>query len=348
MEKARARELARNFPQNGMRMLLERPANVRDLLQIVSPQFVSLIDFSGMKAERGDFIARDFRHVEADLVLRAPARLSREARRQHVMIYILIEHQSQPDTLMPLRLLDYVTQVYKSQMRDWSSEHDTFTNLRLHPVLPVVLYTGERPWPTVGTLSDLMHLGDEFAAVTPVLRPFFLNLPTAADKLLHRQGGAFGAVLRLYRERSTDAATFRERLTEVIREIKSLPKIERIRWREILSYFDMLVYHSREKPEQRGLHEIVESYVDNDADRREYMAARQTIAESMKEEAAIAHGKETLLRQLHIRFRNVPAEITARVESADNLRQLNRWLDRFATANSIEEVGILPTRTSRG
>jgi hypothetical protein len=248
---------------------------------------------------------------------------------------------------MPLRLLDYVTQVYKSQIRDWSTEHDTLTNFRLHPVLPVVLYTGERPWPTVGTLADLMHLGDEFAAVTPVLRPLFLNLPAASNESLQRQGGAFGAILRLYRDRSADAATFRDRLTEVICEIKSLPRIERMRWRDLLSYIEMFVYHMREDDEHPGLHRIVETSADTDEDRRIIMAVRRSMAQVAEERGALANSKETLLSQLRLRFGNLPAELEDRVQNTDELKPLKKWLNRVVTAKNIDEVGILPRRTSR-
>ena len=74
MKKSRIRELVRNFPQNGMKLLLETPANVRDLMRMASPQFARLIDFNRMKAEPTHFVARDFRHLEADIVLRAPLR----------------------------------------------------------------------------------------------------------------------------------------------------------------------------------------------------------------------------------------------------------------------------------
>src|SRR5260221_8156304 len=112
MDKARVLELVRNFPQNGMKLLLETPANVRELLTLVAPTFAEVIDFDRMTPQPTDFIARDFRHVEADVVLRAPARrLPGQRGRRTVIIYILIEHQSEPDRLMPLRLLDYVTQI---------------------------------------------------------------------------------------------------------------------------------------------------------------------------------------------------------------------------------------------
>jgi len=347
VDKSRILQIVRNFPQNGMRLLLETPANVRDLLQIVGPQFVDLIDFTRMRAERADFIARDFRHVEADLVLRAPARVGREGRRREVLIYVLIEHQSQPDRLMPFRLLDYVTQVYKTQIRDWSREHGTLTTFQFHPVLPLVLYTGDRPWSDVGNLASVMHLGEQFAEVTPRLTPLFVNLPAISDELLRTGGGAFGAVLRLYRDRDAEPDTFRDRLAEVIREIESLPDAERLRWLELLSYLNALVYHVRDKAERPKLHQIVESSVATDEERRSLMQARITGPDEAREEGALLHGRSTLLRQLRLRFGELPEELTSRVKTTNKLTVLNRWLDRVVTANKLDDVGILPKR-SRG
>ncbi|MBN2128129.1 MAG: Rpn family recombination-promoting nuclease/putative transposase [Sedimentisphaerales bacterium] len=59
------------------------------------------------------FVERDYRHVESDVVLLAPLRRRQGERTARVLlIYILIEHQSEPDRLMPLRSVDYVVQTY--------------------------------------------------------------------------------------------------------------------------------------------------------------------------------------------------------------------------------------------
>jgi hypothetical protein len=50
-----------------------------------------------------------------------------------LMIYILIEHQSEPDRLMPLRTVDYVVQIYKYQVREWSKNHRSLARIRLYP-----------------------------------------------------------------------------------------------------------------------------------------------------------------------------------------------------------------------
>jgi hypothetical protein len=190
-----------------------------------------------------------------------------------------------------------------------------------------------------------MELGDRFAAVTPAFTPLFLDLPDATDATLHG-GGFFGAVLRLYRDRNEVPSGFRRRLSEVIGELETMPRGQRLRWLELLSYIHAMVYHVRDEPEHPDLNRLVESSVETDERRSEYMATRRTIAQALQEEGALAHGKDTLLRQLRIRFGDLPAEVTNRVENVNKLKVLNNWLERFASANTLDEVGIVPRKPS--
>lgn len=43
----------RNFPENGVKLLLEDPANVRELLLLVARDVAELIDFDRMTVEPG-------------------------------------------------------------------------------------------------------------------------------------------------------------------------------------------------------------------------------------------------------------------------------------------------------
>ena len=99
-------ELVRQFKENGMKMLLEHPANVRDLLGLLHTPWLDEIDFGQLEQIKTTFIRRDYRHLESDIVLTAPLAGPRKSPGKKLLIYILIEHQSEPDRLMPLRLAD--------------------------------------------------------------------------------------------------------------------------------------------------------------------------------------------------------------------------------------------------
>lgn len=78
---------------------------------------------------------------------------------------------------MPLRVLDYVVQIFKYQVREWSKTHRSFARIRLAPVLPVVFYTGTRRWDSVGRLVDLVEIVERFETATPAIEPVFINRP---------------------------------------------------------------------------------------------------------------------------------------------------------------------------
>jgi hypothetical protein len=155
MAKARVQEIIRQFPENGLKLLLHDPHNVRDLLRLAGTDLVDEIAFERMAVDPTTYVGRDYRHVESDLVLTAPFGARKGGRpTRAVTLYILIEHQSEPDRLMVLRLLDYMVQIWKAQVRDWGQEHRSLAGVRLRPVLPVVFYTGTRAW---GALAGSTH-----------------------------------------------------------------------------------------------------------------------------------------------------------------------------------------------
>jgi hypothetical protein len=342
------RQLVRNFPENGPKLLLENPANVRDLLLLVKEPAVPAIDFTALTVERSHFVQADYQHVALDLLLKAPLRPSPDETAEALYIYILVEHQSKPQRLFQLRLLEYMVEAYKAQKRAWDERRTSDANLLLDPVLPVVLYTGERRWPAVKSLAALVRGGRQFRRRIPGFQPHFLNLRGTPPEELMRRGGFFGQVLRLIRERNSDGPTFRRTLAEVLSALEAMPAAERTRWVEFLQYFEVLVYHARSDAEQQPLHEVVERTVQTDAHRQEYLKMTRTIAEVMMEEGrlkgqqeeALAARKETLLLQLRQRFKKVPRKLEARITSTTNLEDLKTWLGKVIGAATLEDVGI--------
>ncbi len=361
MRLARWEQIVRQFPENGMKLLLEDPRNVREALALAPAEAMALIDFDRLTQLRTTFIARDFRHVEADVVMTAPLR-TRGGRRRVVWLYLLLEHQSEPDALMPIRLLDYVVQIIKRQLRVWSKKHKSFAGFRVQPILPVVLYTGTVRWESPGRLIDLVDLSEHFAEVTPDFKPIFLNLPALEPERLVSAGGTFGRLLRLVQGRKARPADFRDLVKETIEGFAAIAEADRLRWLELLSYIHMLVYHERTEPERRELQDLVEISVKTDRLRQEIQTMKRTIADVMREEGrelgreigrhegAVRSLQQTLLRLLRIRFREIPEGTVAAVEACRDVDQLNAWFDRSAVAKTLGGVGIraAPSHQGRG
>ena len=72
LRRGRIRQLVRQFKENGMKMLLEHPANVQDLLRLADLPWLDDIDFSRLDYVKTTFVRRDYRHLESDIVLTVP------------------------------------------------------------------------------------------------------------------------------------------------------------------------------------------------------------------------------------------------------------------------------------
>jgi hypothetical protein len=278
-------------------------------------------------------------------VLRAPFRsdTGRRAGRS-ILLYILIEHQSEFDPLMLLRVIDYLVQIWKGQLRAWTRRRRSPARFRLQPVLPVVLYTGTRRWDELGRLVDLMEMGELFGEVTPDYRPLFVSLPALSAAALESRGGYLGWVLELVQQREARPEEFRDLLRRVIAHLETMPATERLRWLELLSYLEALIYHDREPSEHEGLRDAVLASVQTDQHRREVQAVVRSMADVLIEqgrrEGTLLTLRKVLLRQLRGRFGKVPKAVERAVNATDDGARLDTWLDRVVTAATLDEVGI--------
>jgi hypothetical protein len=71
---------------------------------------------------------------------------------------------------------------------------------------------------------------------------------------------------------------------------------------------------------------------------------RKTIADMFREEGQqrgeLNKARQTLLRQLRLRFGDLPAETTAIIEACTEPDQIDAWLDGVVTARTLAQVGI--------
>ncbi|MBX2799526.1 MAG: Rpn family recombination-promoting nuclease/putative transposase [Myxococcales bacterium] len=69
-----------------------------------------------------------------------------------VLLYILFEHQSSSDRWMPLRLLDYLVQIWNR----WHASHPKAQSLP--PVIPLVLYHGAECWTAPLSFAEMIEV----------------------------------------------------------------------------------------------------------------------------------------------------------------------------------------------
>jgi hypothetical protein len=328
-----------------MRQVLTNAGNVRDLLALAKAAMLPRIDFEGMQIDSTTYVTAEYRHVSSDLVLTLTLKPSRKGgRKKPLTLTILIELQSQPDRLMLLRVLEYLVQIWKQQVKLYGQKHKSLASVKLHPVLPVVLHTGSYPWEKLGTLLDLMDDAEEFRECTPLFQPLFVSLPDLTEAELEKEGGYFGQVLALTRARKAKRASFAHRLGHTVTKLQEMTGAERLRRLELLSYVEAFVYHAREQSEHTTLRQRIDAALEDDEARLEVEMVRRSMADVHRDEITLAERKRTLVEQLRLRWAPLPAEVEQAIGATQDAEQLAEWLRRFVTARDLDAIGIVPPR----
>jgi predicted transposase YdaD len=347
MAASRVLEIIRHFRENGLKLLLENPANARELLALTATHLLDRMDFAHMAVDPTTYIAADYRHLASDLVLLVPFRTP--SGRRTITLYILLEHQSEPDSLMRMRVLDYVLQIYKRQAREWQARHGSLAGFQFDPVLPVVLDTGATSWPELPRLVDQVRQGEDFVAVIPDIDPLYVNLPELTPATLEGVG-PLGWVLELMQQRRAGPEAFRALVVRVVRHLEEMPAKQRQRWLELLSYIRALVYHDRERSEQEGLREVIVASIRSDERRRDVENLTMTGAEALREQGRkegrqqgeIRALQRTLANLLRKKFGRLPRSVERVIRGTESPGRLESWVVQAGTASSLDEIGIEP------
>jgi predicted transposase/invertase (TIGR01784 family) len=126
------------------RFMFSRPEHAAPLIRSrLPPELARSVDWSSLELQPGSFVDRELEWRHTDLLFGAKLD-GRDA-----LVYVLVEHQSTPDPLMPLRVLRYIVRIWDECLR-----HDTAA-ARLPAVLPIVVYHGRAAWTAPLRLRDL-------------------------------------------------------------------------------------------------------------------------------------------------------------------------------------------------
>ncbi|SDT34318.1 Rpn family recombination-promoting nuclease/putative transposase [Jiangella sp. DSM 45060] len=132
------------------RRVLGEPVNAASQLRAVLPAGVAdRLDLDRLARVSGSFVDAALRWRHSDLLFTAPVE-GREA-----FLYVLIEHQSSTDPLMPFRMLRYVVRIWERYL----AEHPDAT--RLPAVIPLVVHHNRRPWSGPADIVDVLDLDGE-------------------------------------------------------------------------------------------------------------------------------------------------------------------------------------------
>ena len=128
------------------RAVFGAPAEAAGLLRAYLPEPLAVeLQWSRLTLQDATFVDEQLRDSESDLLFA----IDRAAGDPPAWLYVLLEHQSQPDRWMPFRLLKYCCRIWDRDRRMHPRERG------LRPIVPLVLYQGRGRWSHSPELAEL-------------------------------------------------------------------------------------------------------------------------------------------------------------------------------------------------
>jgi len=135
---------------SAFRELFAHPESVRELVASFMPQdWAEQLDLASLERVNGSYVTCDGTQRHSDMVWRVLLA------GHWLYLYLLLEFQSAPDPWMALRMRVYSALLHQ----DLIKRHELPTPGFLPPILPIVLYTGQKPWRAVRNLAELVMPG---------------------------------------------------------------------------------------------------------------------------------------------------------------------------------------------
>jgi hypothetical protein len=296
------------------------------LRQVLPRALAARIDFATFALSPGTFIEEVLKERFSDILFSA------QLGGRKGFVYVLFEHQSTNDALMPLRLLRYMMRIWDR----WLAEHKDAEKIPV--IVPVVLHHSERGWTGAVAFEQILDVDAEtladVAAHVPAFRFVLEDISHESDEALRARAiTALGRValfcLRHAREPEELVARMRS-WHELVVEVRRAPAgVAAV----ILIMRYILEVNGRVPPEQivaqlaAALEEVKE----------EIVTAADQLREQGREQGREQASREIVLRQLRAKFGALPDAVVAQVMAAD-MERLWAWTERVITAPTLDDA----------
>ena len=310
---------------SGYRYLFSAPEMVRDLiLGFVPDEWLHSLDYSTLERVDGSYITEDFRNRADDIVWRV------KVGGDWVYLYLLIEFQSTVDQYMALRMMVYAGLLYQ----DIIKQGMVLTDGRLPPVLPIVLYNGNRRWTAATDVFELIPpvpgLVEQFK---PRMKYLLVDENTYTDSELASLKNLAAAVFRL--EHPASPESLQELLRLLEHWLADRPDLGKMMARWIRATLMRKPKYHILLPQVDELQEINVML----ADRLEEWAHQyEAKGEARGEARGEVRGESLALQKLLTkRFSVIPSGVMEMIAAASK-EQLDIWLDQILDADSLNDL----------
>jgi predicted transposase YdaD len=314
------------------------PAHAAAQLRALLPQsLVEQLDLSALSLEPASFVDPEMAERHSDLLFRAPLD------DVDVYLYFLFEHQSEPDPLMPYRVLGYVLRIWEQLVQQ------DRTRKSLPVVVPLIVHHGDGGWTAPRRLHDLLEGLDrvpEIAHLVPDVTLLLDDLHAVDDAALRaRPLPPFPKValwvLRDARDVEALFVSLAAWAGELERLVRADPEGQDIQ--VVLRYILRVAGNTPFETLRQRIVEVAPALSEPMATAAEELfeqGKQQGIQQGLQQ--GLQQGAEktlraTLGRLLRTRFGEPDAATQSRIATA-SVDELDRWLERVVTAETLDGV----------
>ncbi len=310
--------------------------HARSLLRsVLPPALAAAVDWSTLRRRPGSFVNEELTEQHTDLLFHA------RFHQRTTYFYLLFEHQSSADRWMLLRLLEYMTRVWREHL----AKQPTASLLPV--IVPVVLHHSETGWTCATAFEELMDLDDttrpHALPYVPCFRLILDDVSHATDDDLRAR--AITALAKLVLACFHHARDMRSLLSnlrawnQTMAEVRSTSHGLRA-FALVLRY----IFHAVHDLGPGQVRALVEGATDPDIEEEMLSLADKLLEQGRQEgrqeglQKGLQKGRaETVLKLLKLKFGKVPQSAAVRVRVASEA-DLDRWTERILTAGSLAEV----------
>jgi hypothetical protein len=323
------------LPDRAMRETLRHPEHLRALLRQVVPDLAEDFDYPQMKILDREFLLDDWRKREGDLLVEVPFGVGDSTRR--ALVCVVLEHQSDPVRIMEFRMLLMAVLYWERQWRRWEESPAPRETLYFTPVLPIIFYSGSKPWTAPRPFENLLGEPASFRAFAPKWAPLFWNIQTlTADELLASTEDWIRALAVV---RAEDAAQdeFERLYREALEKLKEIPPEAEVRWYDTLRMVISWATTRRPTEERQHLRDIcVNSQPKPRRKRAQTMI--KTIADSYREEGreegSLETARDYLLMIGEPKLGKPSRKILHRIEAITDRQRIRRFVSLLVNPSS--------------
>ena len=304
-----------------------RKAIGQDFLQHYLPsEIVALLDLDSLELTKESFVDKRLRQHYSDLLYTIKFRDGTPG-----FVYILLEHKRTPERLTALQVLRYLVQIWEKALAQGLGKDG------LPPILPVVLYQGDSPWPYGDTLQQIVRLPAQAASYVPDFHYVLCDLTGFTDAEI--RGAVLLRVSLLVMKHIGDER-LAERLPGILRLLGELrEKHTALEYLEtLLRYLATAAEDLSEQAVGEALNEVLPVLEEQFVATLAQKWLEQGRAEG-EAKGLLAGERRVLLRQVELRFGPLPDDYQARIAAADS-DTLLIWSQRVLSAQRLEEVSI--------